>query len=347
MESSSKFGIIDYCLFAGVLIFSGGIGLFMSYLGNKSPEEFLMGNRSFKPFPVALSLLTSYVSSLSILGFSGEAYANGMQLFTITLGAMMALKFSTYLLLPILYPLKLTSVNEYIELRFKSKALCSVIFFLNIVKYFLQNGVCLYAPTVALVSITKLSNLSNIFLLGIICTLYTSLGGIKAIIWTDVFQISVMIIGLISVLTVGASLNGGIINTFYTASKGGRLEMFDMNPSPFVRHTFINTVAMGFFHFLSLYGSDQINFQRICTVKSIKKAQRVISYNVFGIFFIYCLIFPAGLAAYANYAGCDPMALGIIKRKEEIIPYFVMDKLSFIPGLPGIFVATLVGGSLR
>ncbi|RXG72753.1 Sodium-coupled monocarboxylate transporter 2 [Armadillidium vulgare] len=119
-----------------------------------------------------------------------------------------------------------------------------------------------------------------------------------------------------------------------------------MNPSPFVRHTFINTVAMGFFNYLPLYSSDQINFQRICTVKSIKKAQRVISYNVFGIFFIYCLIFFAGLVAYANYAGCDPMALGIIKRKEQIIPYFVMDKLSFIPGLPGIFVATLVGGSL-
>ncbi|RXG69999.1 Sodium-coupled monocarboxylate transporter 2, partial [Armadillidium vulgare] len=119
-----------------------------------------------------------------------------------------------------------------------------------------------------------------------------------------------------------------------------------MNPSPFVRHTFINTVVSGFFYFLPLYSSDQINFQRICTVKSIKMAQKVLSYNVFGIIFIYFLIFPAGLVAYANYAGCDPMALGIIKRKEEIIPYFVMDKLSFIPGLPGIFVATLVGGSL-
>ncbi|RXG53483.1 hypothetical protein Avbf_17505 [Armadillidium vulgare] len=108
-----------------------------------------------------------------------------------------------------------------------------------------------------------------------------------------------MIIGLISVLAIGASLNGGITETLYIASKGGRLEMFE-----------------------------------------------VISYNVFGIVLIFSLIFPAGLVAYANYAGCDPMALGIIKRKEEIIPYFVMDKLSFIPGLPGIFVAALVGGSL-
>ncbi|KAB7504083.1 Sodium-coupled monocarboxylate transporter 2, partial [Armadillidium nasatum] len=238
--------------------------------------------------------------ALSVRCLSGEAYANGMQLFTMTLGALMSLNFSTYLLLPILYPLKLTSVNEYIELRFKSKALCSVIFLLNIVKNLLTSGVCLYAPTVALVSITNLGNLTNIFLLGIVCTMYSSLGGIKAVVWTDVFQISVMMIGLISVLTIGVSLNGGIIETLYIASEGGRLEIFE-----------------------------------------------VISYNVFGIFFgIYFLIFFAGLAAYANYAGCDPMALGIIKRKEEIIPYFVMDKLSFIPGLPGIFVATLVGGSL-
>ncbi|KAB7498864.1 Sodium-coupled monocarboxylate transporter 2, partial [Armadillidium nasatum] len=318
----------------------------MSYLGNKSPEEFLMGNRSFKPLPVALSLLTSYVSAISILGLSGESYANGMQFFTITLGIVMALNFSTYLLLPILYPLKLTTVNEYIELRFKSKALCSVIFLLSTVKNLFSSGITLFAPTIALVSITKLGYLTNIFLLGIVCTLYSSLGGIKAVIWTDVFQISVMMIGLISVLTIGASLNGGIIETLYIASKGGRLELFDMNLSPFVRHTFINTVASGFFHYLSLYSSDQINFQRICTVKSIKMAQRVISYNVFGIVLIFSLIFPSGLVAYANYAGCDPMALGIIKRKEEIIPYFVMDKLSFIPGLPGIFVATLVGGSL-
>ncbi|RXG73390.1 hypothetical protein Avbf_00329 [Armadillidium vulgare] len=179
-----------------------------------------------------------------VLGFSGEAYANGIQLLTMTLGALMALNFSKYFLLPILYPLKLTSVNEYIELRFKSRR-CSVIFLLNIVKNLLTSGVCLYAPTVALVSITKLGNLTNIFLLGIVCTLYSSLGGIKAVIWTDVLQISIMIIGLVFVNTIAASLNGGIIETFYKASKGGRLDMFD---------------------------SDQTNFQRICTVKSIKKA---------------------------------------------------------------------------
>ncbi|KAB7497526.1 hypothetical protein Anas_04308 [Armadillidium nasatum] len=51
-RGSSQFGIIDYCVFGAMLVFSGAIGLYTSYIGNKSPEEFLMGNRSFKPMPV-------------------------------------------------------------------------------------------------------------------------------------------------------------------------------------------------------------------------------------------------------------------------------------------------------
>ncbi|RXG67087.1 hypothetical protein Avbf_13740 [Armadillidium vulgare] len=59
-----------------------------------------------------------------------------------------------------------------------------------------------------------------------------------------------------------------------------------------------------------------------------------------------CMVFFCGLVIYATYAGCDPMALGKIKKKDEIMPYFVMDKLSLIPGLPGLFVAAIIGAAL-
>ncbi|KAL7630720.1 UNVERIFIED_CONTAM: hypothetical protein RMT77_019071 [Armadillidium vulgare] len=119
-----------------------------------------------------------------------------------------------------------------------------------------------------------------------------------------------------------------------------------MNPSPFARHTFWNSVAYGFFNYAHFYSSEQVNIQRICAVQTIEKARRVLSYNIFGMLLILSLIFASGVVAYATYAGCDPMALGIITKKEEIIPYFVMDKLSFIPGFPGLLVATIIGGSL-
>ncbi|RXG51187.1 Sodium-coupled monocarboxylate transporter 2 [Armadillidium vulgare] len=347
MDNEKGFGVVDNCVFAGMLIISAVIGLYISCKGSKSPEEFLLGNRSLKPLPVSMSLITSYVSVMNTIGYPAEAYANGLQISTIALGCPLAIIFSSYFLLPVLYSLKLTSINEYIELRFKSKRLRFIIFLLSMVKVLATNGIGLYAPTIALSSFTNLSTLTSIFILGIICTLYSSFGGIKAVIWTDVFQFSVIIIGLMAVVGVGCAQNGGVIETLHIASEGGRLEMFNMSLSPFVRYTFLNTIAFGFFFQLQKYSSEQVYIQRICTVNSVKNARRVLKYNIYGKLIVYVLVFSCGLVAYSSYAGCDPMALGLIKKKDQILPYFVIDKLGFIPGLPGLFIATIIGGSLR
>ncbi|KAB7496447.1 Sodium/proline symporter [Armadillidium nasatum] len=274
MDNEKGFGVVDNCVFAGMLIISAVIGLYISYKGSKSPEEFLMGNRSLKPLPVSLSLITSYITAIALIGFPAEVYANGLQISTIALGCPLAIIFSSYFLLPVLYSLKLTSINEYIELRFKSKRLRFVIFLLSMAKALAANGIGLYAPTIALSSVTNLSTLNSIFILGIICTLYSSFGGIKAVIWTDAFQFSVMLIGLMTVVGVGCDQNGGVIETLHVASEGGRLEMFNMSLSPFVRHTFLNTMVFGFFYQLRMYSSEQVNIQRICAVKSVKNARR-------------------------------------------------------------------------
>ncbi|RXG71638.1 Sodium-coupled monocarboxylate transporter 1 [Armadillidium vulgare] len=273
MDNEKVFGVVDNCVFAGMLIISAIIGLYISYKGSKSLEEFLMGNRSLKPLPVSMSLITSYITATTLIGYPAELYANGLQISTIALGCPLAIIFSSYFHLPVLYSLKLTSINEYIELRFKSKRLRFVIFLLSMAKALAGNGIGLYAPTIALSSVTNLSILNSIFILGIICTLYSSFGGIKAVIWTDVFQFSVMLIGLMTVVGVGCSQNGGLIETLHIASEGGRLEMFNMSLSPFVRQTFLNTMAVGFSYQLRMYSSEQVNIQRICAVKSVKNAR--------------------------------------------------------------------------
>ncbi|RXG72574.1 Sodium-dependent multivitamin transporter [Armadillidium vulgare] len=170
-----------------------------------------MGNRSLKPLPVSMTLMASYITAVASIGFSAEVYSNGLQISTIALGCPLAIIFSSYFLLPVLYSLKLTSINEYIELRFKSKRLRFVIFLLSMAKVLASNGIGLYAPTIALSYVTNLSTLNSIFILGIICTLYSSFGGVKAVIWTDVFQFSVIIIGLMTVVGVGCAQNGDLL----------------------------------------------------------------------------------------------------------------------------------------
>ncbi|MCL4145221.1 UNVERIFIED_CONTAM: hypothetical protein GTU68_035195 [Idotea baltica] len=95
-----------------MLLFSILIGVWASLKGNKSPEEFLMGNRSFGPIPISMSLLTSFVSSISILGFSGEAYAHGIQMSLFVFGTGLGITTAGLVILPVIFPLKLTSVNE-------------------------------------------------------------------------------------------------------------------------------------------------------------------------------------------------------------------------------------------
>ncbi|RXG63018.1 hypothetical protein Avbf_07662 [Armadillidium vulgare] len=216
-----------------------------------------------------------------------------MQISTTAFGPPLAILFSSYLILPVLFPLRLTSINEYIELRFKSKRLRFVIFFLMIVNTLASGGTALYAPTLALSTITKLSTLTCILILGTVCTLYSSLGGIRAVVWTDVFQLLVMILGLVAVMAVGCAQNGGFMETLHIASEGGRLEVFkfcsfiydiyydvfstlifSMSLSPFVRHTFFNTIVQGFFWSLRVYSADQVYIQRICAVKTFENARR-------------------------------------------------------------------------
>ncbi|RXG55994.1 Sodium-dependent multivitamin transporter [Armadillidium vulgare] len=186
-----------------------------------------MGNRNLKTLPVAMSLLTSYISAIGLLGFSGEVYGNGLQIGSIILGGPSALIFASYFVLPVLYPLKLTSINEYIELRFKSKNLRVAVFIPIYLKAIFTSAVALYATSLALAPIANFDNLTNILLLGIICTIYSSFGGIRAIVWTDVFQLIIMMVGFTTIVTIGIIQNGGFIETLHTASKGGRMEFFE------------------------------------------------------------------------------------------------------------------------
>ncbi|RXG58136.1 hypothetical protein Avbf_12694 [Armadillidium vulgare] len=284
-----------------------------------------------------------------------------MQISTIGFGPPLAILFSSYFILPILFPLKLTSINEYIELRFQEQKteICHI--FPDDCEYFSQWWNYLVRPDSCTFSHYKdehlnlhLNTRNSLYTIFILCKrkflkmiVLLNQGGIRAVVWTDVFQLLVMTIGLVAVMAVGCAQNGGFFETLNIASEGGRLEVFNMSLSPFVRHTFFNTIVQGFFLSLRGYCSDQVYIQRICAVKTFENARNVLKFNMIGKFAMSCLIFFCGLVIYATYAGCDPMTLGKIKKKDEIITYYVMDKLSLIPGLPGLFVATIIGAALR
>ncbi|CAF4014304.1 unnamed protein product [Rotaria sordida] len=180
--------------------------------------------------------------------------------------------------------------------------------------------------------------------IGVVCTFYSSVGGMKAVIWTDVLQALVMFVGLLSAIIQGLIVLGGFGPTFSIASKNGRIQFDSIDPR--VRHTVWSVLIGSTFNALSTYGFNQTQIQRYMCVRTTRGAAQALFINAVGSAFIIlssCLI---GIIIYAYYADCDPYTAKFISAIDQIFPYFVMEVLSNIPGLPGVFLACIFSGSL-
>uniref|UniRef100_A0A3P9H064 Sodium-dependent multivitamin transporter n=1 Tax=Oryzias latipes TaxID=8090 RepID=A0A3P9H064_ORYLA len=337
----------DYVIFALLLVASTGIGLFYAFSGGRqrTTQEFLMADRSMSCLPVSLSLLATFQSAVAILGAPSEVYAFGTQYWFLGCSYFLGLLIPAHVFIPVFYRLRLSSAYEYLELRFnKTVRVCgTVTFIFQMVVYM---GVVLYAPALALNAVTGFDLWGAVLAMGLVCTLYTALGGLKAVIWTDVFQTVVMFAGQLAVIVVGASQAGGMAEVWRKAMNGSRISGLDLNPDPLQRHTFWTLGVGGVFLMLALYGVNQAQVQRYLSSRSEKEA--IMScYVVFPCQqVVLCLGCLMGLVMFARYGEDSPLDKGYVQTTDQMVLYFVMDVFSGLPGLSGLFVACLFSGAL-
>ncbi|XP_034277024.1 sodium-dependent multivitamin transporter [Pantherophis guttatus] len=342
-----KFTVADYAIFVLLLVFSAGIGLFYALSGGKqrTVQEFLLANRSMSFLPLAFSLLATFQSAVAILGVPAEIYRFGTEYWFLGCSYFLGLLIPAHVFIPIFYRLRLTSTYEYLELRFnKVVRLCGTATF--IFQMVIYMGVVLYAPALALNAVTNFDIWASVLTIGIVCTLYTALGGLKAVIWTDVFQTFVMFAGQVAVIVVGTIKVGGIGRVWQLADEKGKISGIDLNPDPFERHTFWTLAFGGVFMMLALYGVNQAQVQRYLSSRSERQA--VLScYAVFPCQqIVLCLSCLTGLVMFAYYQDHQLTQEQLNASPDQMVLYFVMDVLQDVPGLPGLFVACLFSGSL-
>uniref|UniRef100_A0AAQ5Y5P4 Sodium-dependent multivitamin transporter n=1 Tax=Amphiprion ocellaris TaxID=80972 RepID=A0AAQ5Y5P4_AMPOC len=335
------FTTVDYVIFVLLLVASAGIGLFYAFSGGRqrTTQEFLMADRSMSCLPVSLSLLATFQSAVAILGAPSEVYTFGTQYWFLGCSYFLGLLIPAHVFIPVFYRLRLSSAYEYLELRFnKTVRICGTVTF--IFQMVIYMGVVLYAPALALNAVTGFDLWGAVLAMGLVCTLYTALGGLKAVIWTDVFQTVVMFAGQLAVIVVGASQAGGITEVWRKATNGSRIAGLDLNPDPLERHTFWTLGVGGVFLMLALYGVNQAQVQRYLSSRTEKEA--VMScYVVFPCQqIVLCLGCMMGLVMFARYGEDSPL------DKGYMVLYFVMDVFRDLPGLPGLFVACLFSGAL-
>uniref|UniRef100_A0A7N8YPJ3 Solute carrier family 5 member 6 n=1 Tax=Mastacembelus armatus TaxID=205130 RepID=A0A7N8YPJ3_9TELE len=330
-SNQKHFTVLDYVVFAFLLAVSIGIGLYNALSGGRqrTTQEFLMADRRMHCVPVSLSLIASFQSAVAIIGVPAEIYTHGTQYWFIGCAYILGLLIPAHVFIPVFYRMRLSSAYQYLELRFsKTVRICGTLTFIF---QMVMTGFELWGTVLAT---------------GLVCTLYTTLGGLKAVIWTDVFQTVVMFAGQLAVIVVGVQQAGGVSEVWRKAWEGNRISGLDLNPDPTVRHTFWTLGVGGVFLMLSLYGVNQAQVQRYLSSRTEKEAVRS-CYMVFpSLQLALALSCVMGLVMFARYCGEDHSdKLGTYTRDAMVI-YFVMDMLQGLPGLPGLFVACLFSAAL-
>lgn len=343
----AQFGPWDYVILAIVLIISAGIGVYYRLTGGKqkTAKEYLLADRGMGITPVAFSLTASLMSAVTILGVSAENYQYGTQFVLINISYVLATPFAAYLILPVFYRLKTASVYEYLEQRFGyyTRLYASLAFTVQTTLYM---GIVLYAPALALEAVTGLNIVFSILIVGVVCTFYSTLGGMKAVLITDIFQSVLMFVSIFAVIVCAGIKAGGLTDIWETAREGGRLEFFNFSVDPTHRHTFFTQVIGGLGVYLSLYGVNQVQVQRLLSVKSLKASANSLWWSLpvlMALSFTTCF---SGLCIYYYYKDCDPLLEGRINSRDQLMPLFVVDTMSHIPGLSGLFVSGIFSGSL-
>ncbi|MEX2610027.1 MAG: sodium/solute symporter [Gemmatimonadota bacterium] len=313
-------------------------------------EAYFVGNRSMPWWAAGLSIIATSFSAASILGVPGYAFADDMWYLQYQLGDFLGVIVVTLLFIPFFHKVPgLTTAYEYLEARFdlKTRLLGSTLFVLTVL---LRAGTLLFgaallfsavAPTDLMPALTDVEEAVVIF--GVVAIIYTVMGGISAVIWTDVIQFSIMSLGIIGAMAVVVlGTPGGWDVAFTEAGQLGKLDVIHTE-EPMAGKGLITAIFGYGLLALSLFGTNQQPVQRYMTVKNPREAKSALILGVgagaFGV--LLSLLLGAFLFIfYQHYPALLPEGL----TPDQVMPHFVNTQVP--PILTGGLVAAVFAAAM-
>ncbi|XP_061500171.1 sodium-coupled monocarboxylate transporter 1 [Anopheles gambiae] len=354
-DSRPTFTVYDYLAVAFMLVISIGIGVFYGWFekrgssgvdaaGGESSDDFLLGS-GMSLFPVTLSLTTSFITAIELLGNPAEMFFSGTQFSLIVISMVLVVPVAVKVFYPIYYKLDVTSCYEYLGMRFdkRIRTFGAVLYILQMLFY---TSVAVLAPAIALSEATGLNKYIAVVLIYFVCIFYSSQGGMKAVVIADTFQACVLLLSLILILALGTHYSAGLSDVFSRAAEHDRIEFFNFDPNPTTRHSVFSVIIGGFFYWTSMFCTNQASVQKCMSLKSLKTAKLALYFSLLGLIAVFLMNFYTGLMTFAHYSDCDPLAAGQITAPDQLLPFYVMDVFGHIKFMAGIFVAGIFAASL-
>ena len=322
-----------------------GLGVWFARKG-QTTERFMAAGRSLPGWVVGMSIIGTFVSAISFIANPGKSFGGNWNPFVFGLSLPVAAWIATKYFVPYYRSSGEVSAYSHLEKRFGpwARTYAAVIYLMLQV---VRMGSIMYLMSLPLHYLLHWPVWAIIVGMGVLVTIYTLLGGIEAVIWTDVVQTFVLVGGaLVAAVVLLFSMPEGPGQIFEVARESGKFSLGSFGTSLFSA-TFWVVLLFGLFENLKNFGIDQSYIQRYATAKSEREAKKSVWFGALAYLPISALLFFVGTALFAYYAAkpelLDPQ-LRVAGKADHVFPFFIVTQLP--TGLCGLLIAGIFAAGM-
>ena len=336
----NNFSTIDFVV---LIVYIIGIAIFGAFFGKnqKTTKDYFLGGRSIPWWAIGLSVMATQASAITFIGAPGWGYSGGLERINTYINVPLVMAFLMVTIVPFFYRTEVYTAYEYLERRFdvKTRSLTAGLF---LIARGLATGVVLYAPALVLSVVTGWDVNLTIIFMAVIAVSYTVLGGISAVIWTDVIQMFVLWLGAaLAIFTIIGNIPGGLSGAIDIGAEAGLLQSLDFSFDLSTEYSIWAGVIGGFFLHAAYFGADQSQIQRVLTSKSLKESKMSLIISGLFLFPQMLLFLFIGVLLFAFYS---VQGTPDIENLNELFPLFVVNQLPV--GISGLIIAGVFAAAM-
>lgn len=340
----------DYAVLLGSLVVLIGIGVLFTR-EQRDTVDFFLARRRVPWWAACLSFLATEISALTIIAVPATAYGENWEYVEFFVGSSLAKFFVAYLFIPAFYRYEVTTIYEFLGHRFgpASQVTASIFFF---VTRLLASAVRLLPAALAVSILLGWSLKTAIVIFVAVSIVYIATGGVKAVVWTNVFQaLMFLVAGAVTLGFLVSRIDGGIGTILHVAGGAGRLNVINWGPAPgapdfwhrVLTDPNIVWIALlnGIVGSMAAFGTDHDLMQRLLTVETRRQSQRTLALTPLGTLATNLIYLSLGAALFTFYTQHPALP---VSRPDDILPHFVGQMMPAI--LRGLMLTAIVLASI-
>ncbi|NDK31572.1 sodium:solute symporter [Nesterenkonia haasae] len=336
---------LDIVVIVAYLIATAWLGLKLS--GRQAGlRDYFLGGRNLPWWAVSLSVVATETSALTVIGIPVMSYMADISYLQLGIGYIVGRIVVAFLMLPRYYDGEMVTAYAYLGKRFGSSTQTTAGITFLVTRLF-ADGVRVLAAAIPLKIILEGIGISVeyftiIVVLAVVTIIYTFIGGIRAVVWVDVAQMTLYVLGgLLTIIVISVATGGEWLGA---AADAGKLNFFVFEGNPIsASGSFLPSLIGGAVFAMASHGSDQIVVQRLLSCRTKVEAQKAIIWSGVLVFVQFAIFLMVGLALWSYYNQATPDDLGLT-RDDEIFPMFIVEGLP--AGVSGLLLAGILAAAM-